>query len=127
MTNVTSLQRQEQARLDARAIEILENSLGPIRCREVIEEACFDMVDKLGAVEVALHRSDRAEAGRLARKIAVLADQIGLEDFARVARDLNDCLQTDHLCSQHAVARRLMHVGEVSLMSMMQLTEDPYA
>lgn len=126
MNNVTSLQRQERARLDSRAIEILENSLGSIRCREVIEEACFDMVDKLGGVELALHKGDREDAGRLAKKISVLAGQIGLEDFARVARDLYDCLQCDDPVSERAVATRLMRLGETSLMSMMQLTEDPY-
>ncbi len=127
MNKVTSLNRQEHARLDSRAIEILENSLGPIRCREVIEEACFDMVDKLGAVELAMHKSDLIEAGRLSKKIAVLASQVGLEDFAKVARDLCDCLGRDDIVGQKAVASRLMRLGEISLMSMMQLTEDPYA
>lgn len=126
MGKVTSLQRQEPARLDSRAIEILENSLGTIRCREVIEQACFDMVDKLGRLEYALEQGEIDKTKGLAKKIAALSTQIGLEDFSRVARDLHSCLSSDDTVAHKAVASRLMRLGETSLMSMMQMTEDPY-
>lgn len=126
MGKVTNLQRQEVTRVDSRAIKILENSLGPVRCREVMEEACFDMVDKLGKIELALHQHKFDEVGRLAQKIAAMSAQIGLDDFAHAARNLRNCLEQNDPVSLKAVSARMMRLGETSLLSVMQLTEDPY-
>ncbi len=126
MTIVMNLKRQEPAHLDVRALEMLEATLGPTRSREVLEETCFELVDKLGAVEEALHRRAHDDAAALAADIAGLSAQIGLDDFSMAARNLVDCLKTGSLIAISAVAARMMRLGEVSLMSLLQMTEDPY-
>ena len=127
MNKVTSLQRQEPARLDSGAIKLLENSLGAVRCREVVEEACFVMIDKLAGLELALHKADKNAAMALSKKLATLSGQIGLADFSRVATDLHMCLSRSDVVTQKAIAARLMRLGEASLMTVLQITEDPYS
>lgn len=126
MDNITSLKRQESAHLDVRAVRLLENALGRTRCREVMEETCYDLIDKLGAIESALHGRRIEEAMVLARDIAGLSAQIGLDDFSLAARNLAQCLPCPDRTAQSAVAARMLRLGETSLLSLLNLTEDPY-
>ena len=60
-----------------------------------------------------------AEAQVLASRLASLSEQVGLADFARVARDLGVCLAARDAVATAAVAARLMRLGEDSLFSVM--------
>jgi len=126
MTTVTSLRREEPAHLDVRALDLLEAALGRERSREVLEESCFDLVDKLGTIEEALHNRAHAEARALALDIAGTSARIGLDDFSLAARNLADCVAGGDLVTIAAVSARMMRLGEVSLLSLLNLTDDPY-
>ena len=78
----------EDAVLDTTRIMVLRQSLGDQRCREVVEEVVFHLTDRLGLLQAALDAGDAAEAQALASRLASLSEQVGLADFARVARDL---------------------------------------
>ena len=52
-------------------------------------------------------------------RLASLSEQVGLADFARVARDLAACLAAGDATATAAVAARLMRLGEDSLFSVM--------
>ena len=83
---------REDAVLDTGRIVVLRQSLGDQRCREVVSEVVFHLTDRLGLLQAALDGGDVAEAQTLASRLASLSEQVGLKDFARVARDLDDCL-----------------------------------
>ncbi|MEM9432106.1 MAG: hypothetical protein AAGA32_21955 [Pseudomonadota bacterium] len=123
---VTSLRRHEPAHLDVRALDILETTLGRERARDVLEESCFSLVDKLGLIEDALHRRNHRSATELAIDIAGISAQIGLDDFSLAARNLADCLRTGDQTAIAAVSARMMRLGEVSLLSLLQLTDDSH-
>ena len=55
----------------------------------------------------------------LASRLASLSEQVGLADFARVARDLAACLAAGDAIATAAVGARLMRLGEDSLFSVM--------
>jgi hypothetical protein len=101
--------------LDISRIAVLRQSLGEQRCREVVEEVVFHLTDRLSLLEKALEDGDGAEAERQASRLASLSEQVGLADFARVARDLAHCLVAEDPMATAAVAARLMRLGEDSL------------
>jgi hypothetical protein len=113
--DVYRLESHEDAVLDQRRIAVLRQSLGPKRCREVVEEVVFHLTERLTLLEKAVSAGDVAEAGRLAARLASLSEQVGLSDFARVARDLCICLDARDETATAAVAARLIRIGEDSL------------
>lgn len=105
----------ERATLDTTRIMVLRQSLGDQRCREVVEEVVFHLTDRLRLLQAALERGDSAEAQVLASRLASLSEQVGLADFAKVARDLDVCLAAGDPNATGAVAARLIRLGEESL------------
>jgi hypothetical protein len=114
---------QEEAELDTSRLLVLRQSLGDQRCREVVEEVVFHLTDRLGQLQTALDSDNVADAEVLATRLASLSEQVGLADFARVARDLAACLTSDNRTATSAVAARLMRLGEDSLFSVMVYTD----
>lgn len=107
----------EEPELDTSRIIVLRQSLGDQRCREVVEEVVFHLTDRLGMLRVALETGNTAEAQVIAARLASLSEQVGLADFARVARDLVACLASDDRIASGAVSARLLRLGEDSLFS----------
>ena len=107
----------EDAALDTSRILVLRQSLGDARCREVVSEVVFHLTDRLGQLQTALYKGDAAEAQVQASRLASLSEQVGLADFARVARDLGGCLAGGDATAVAAVAARLLRLGEESLFS----------
>jgi hypothetical protein len=120
---VIRLAAREDAVLDKQRIAVLRQSLGPRRCREVVEEVVFHLTDRLTRLERALTEGDRAEAARLTGRLGSLSEQVGLADFARVARDLGHCLAGDDENATAAVAARLIRLGEDSLFTVIQVAD----
>jgi hypothetical protein len=114
---------QEEAELDTSRLLVLRQSLGDQRCREVVEEVVFHLTDRLGQLQSALDSDNVTDAEVLATRLASLSEQVGLADFARVARDLAACLISDNPTATSAVAARLMRLGEDSLFSVMVYTD----
>jgi HPt (histidine-containing phosphotransfer) domain-containing protein len=120
---VYRLASHEDAVLDRSRIEVLRQSLGPERCREVVEEVVFHLTDRMTRLEAAIAAGDVPEAVRLAARLASLSEQVGLADLARVSRDLGACLDAQEPNATAAVAARLARLGEESLFSVIVLTD----
>jgi hypothetical protein len=108
---------REDAELDTPRIMVLRQSLGDQRCREVVSEVVFHLTDRLGLLQTALDTRNVSDAQVLASRLASLSEQVGLADFARVARDLDTCLRAGDPVAIGAVGARLMRLGEDSLFS----------
>jgi hypothetical protein len=113
----------EDAVLDTTRIAVLRQSLGDQRCREVIDEVVFHLTDRLGLLQTALDDDNAADAQALASRLASLSEQVGLADFARVARDLCACLQAGDATATSAVGARLIRLGEDSLFSVIDYAD----
>jgi hypothetical protein len=118
-----SIASHEDAVLDTTRIMVLRQSLGDQRCREVVEEVVFHLTDRLGLLQGALADGNAADAQALASRLASLSEQVGLADFARVSRDLCDCLAAGDRVATAAVGARLIRLGEDSLFSVMDYAE----
>lgn len=117
------IRAHEAAELDVSRLAVLRQSLGDQRCREVVEEVVFHLTDRLGQLQASLDGSGAGDAQALSLRLASLSEQVGLADFARVARDLATCLEADDATATAAVAARLMRLGEDSLFSVMVFTD----
>jgi hypothetical protein len=113
----------EDAVLDTTRIAVLRQSLGAQRCREVVEEVVFHLTDRLGLLRAALDEANAADAQALASRLASLSEQVGLADFARVARSLCECLQAGDRVATAAVGARLLRLGEESLLSVIDYAD----
>lgn len=120
---VYRLASHEDAVLDRARIDVLRQSLGAERCRAVVEEVVFHLTDRMTRLEAALDAGDVAESVRLAARLASLSEQVGLADFARVARDLGACLDARDATATKAVLARLLRLGEDSLYSVIVLAD----
>jgi hypothetical protein len=58
-----------------------------------------------------------------ARSIAAIADQIGMQTLARVARDVTACVDTGDRTGLAATLARLMRIGERSLTAVWDLKD----
>ena len=114
----------EDAVLDKARIRLLRQSLGDQRCREVVEEVVFHLTDRLALLQTALERDAAGEAQTLALRLAGLSEQIGLADFARVARDLGGVLLRADAVAAAAVAARLIRLDEDSLCTIMTYADE---
>jgi hypothetical protein len=113
----------EDAELDRSRIQLLRQSLGDQRCREVVSEVVFHLTDRLGLLQGALGNADVTGARGLAQRLASLSEQVGLSDFSRVARDLAGCLAAGDAIATAAVSARLTRIGEDSLFSVIVFTD----
>jgi hypothetical protein len=105
---VIPLAAHEAAVVDTRRLVVLRQSLGPKRCREVVEEVVFHLTERLTLLEKALEAGDTVEGFRLA---------------ARLARDLCACLDAGEPNAIAAVAARLVRLGEDSLFSVISYAD----
>lgn len=116
---IIPLHAHEDAALDTTRILVLRQSLGDQRCREIVEEVVYHLTDRLTQLELAYAEQDVAQLLGLASRLAGLSEQVGLADFARVARDLRACIEAEDPIATGAVAARLIRLGEDSLFSVM--------
>lgn len=109
--------------LDTARITVLRRSLGDQRTREVVEEVVFHVSDRMSQLEGALDAGNFAEALALAARLGSLSEQVGLQTFAQVARDLVNCLEAGNATATAAVAARLTRLAEDSLVSVIHYAD----
>lgn len=123
MGEVVRLATAETPSMDHCTMDQMRLSMGDIRFLEVIEEATFQLVEKLCQVERAVALRDMAGVARHAQRIRLLSSQIGLEDFATVSRDVQTCAEIGDITALDAVSARLSRVGETSLFTILRMAD----
>lgn len=108
----------ETALLDSDMIRVLRQTLGTEQTRELIEDAAFQLTERLSRIEEMIEREEFEALHRLAHGITGLAGQIGLAQLAAVARDLSTVAHDGNRVAARAVAARLLRLGEDSLFSL---------
>lgn len=109
--------------LDTTRITVLRRSVGDQRTREIVEEVVFHLADRLALLREALEGGGGREAEALAARLAALSEQLGLADFARVARDLCQCLGAGDAVATAAVGARLSRLADESLYSVIRYAD----
>lgn len=122
MAQVYRLAAVETALVDGELFRVLRQSLGEIKCDEILEESVFQIADRLSRLEKSLQSEDLPEIYRHCLSLVGTAEQIGMVGVSYVARDLMNCVKIGNVTAIHAVAARLIRIGEDSLFSAHDLT-----
>ena len=104
-------------------LDALYAELGPIGAEAVVCRAMEELATRLAALP-ALHRGGQLkELARVARSMAAIADQVGLESFSCVASDVVRCALRSDPIALAATLRRLERIGERSLTAIWDVTD----
>lgn len=122
MTQVQPIPQSDRARVDPDALLRLELALGPHRSREILSDACFEIIDRLNRFDIAAETDDPETARKLARAIAAIAEEIGLPDLGKAARIAATCQGSDDVVARIATAQRLVRTAESSLDTILGMT-----
>ena len=106
--------------VDYGVIQNLKNAVGEVRYEEIVEEATFELADRLGRLDRALRDEDLTMCYRHAMQVCGVASQIGLIGVANVASDVLICAKDGELASLSAVIGRLNRLAEASLFSVFE-------
>lgn len=117
MGQVFKLAAAETALIDAESIRVLRHSLGNDKCAEILDDSLFQIADRLSLLERSLKSEDLPEIYRYCLGLVGTAEQIGMIGVSYVARDLMNCVKIGNMTAIHAVAARLIRIGEDSLFS----------
>lgn len=123
MSNIEHLKVLEEPLIEYASLRALTNRFGQERSRDLLENAIFELSDRLWLLEKAFYDGALDEAKRVAASFCSLADEIGLVEFSKVASDLVDCIARSDYVATQAVATRLVRVGERSLYQIVQSPE----
>jgi hypothetical protein len=106
---------REQPAIDRDRLIRLYADLGGIAADRVICRAMEDLAIRLARTERARREGDARKMLREARGAASVADQLGMVQVARIARDLSRLAGTPDTTAIAAVAARLDRLGEACL------------
>ncbi|QDL91981.1 Hpt domain-containing protein [Paroceanicella profunda] len=116
--DVLRLDAREESLLDGDMIRVLRATLGHDMSQELMEDASFQLAERLSRLEQLVADHDLPGLHRLAHGLTGLAGQVGLMQLSSVSRALADCARRGDHVAVPAVAARLVRLGEESLFSL---------
>lgn len=123
LEQVVFLKHSEQVRLDANRLEDLYRQLGEPAAEEVICRALEEIAARLSHTD-RCYRAQEFEAMRKsARSIIAIAEQIGMQLLADVARDVTRCIDMNDGIALAATLARFLRTGEGSLSEIWDLQD----
>lgn len=123
MAEVTILAQDEMVRLDSEKLEALYRQLGDISAEDIVCRAMEELAVKLAQTERFYREGRGGEMRKTARMITAIAEQIGMQLLARVARDAVCCIDEGDSIALAAVLARLIRTGERSLTGIWELQD----
>ncbi len=121
---VIRITAQESALVDTSAVVGLQQSLGTLRCQEMVEDAIYQITERLSKLERAEREQDYETASQIAHVLVELTNRIGLPRMSVVATDLADVLRLGDTVAISAISARLIRLGEDSLFTLVRLGGD---
>ncbi len=123
LERVTVLRTTDFVRVDADRLGQLYAQLGERGAEDVVCRAMEELAARLGQAEQQFRTNDQPGLRKNARSLVAIADQIGMQLLAGVARDVTDCIDTGDMVALGAVLARLVRVGERSLFAVWDLQD----
>ena len=123
LERVTVLQTTEYVRVDADRLAQLYAQLGERGAEDVVCRAMEELAARLAHADQQYRASDQAGLRKNARSLVAIAEQVGMQLLARVARDVTICIDVGDPVAQGAVLARLVRVGERSLFAVWDLQD----
>lgn len=121
MALLCSLMRTETVHLDRGRLQMLYRQMGDTGAETVITRACRELAARLLRCDRLWRLEDWGAARKCARSIIAIAEQIGMGDLARVARDVTIAADQRDPIAVAATQARLQRVGRASLRAVWRL------
>jgi hypothetical protein len=116
-----SLTRAETVHLDRGRLQMLYRQMGETGAETVITRACRELAARLMRCDRLWRLEDWGATRKCARSIIAIAEQIGMEDLARVARDVTVAADRHDPIALAATLARLQRIGRASLRAVWRL------
>lgn len=120
---VTMLKQDETVRLDAERLEELYLQLGEAGAEDVVCRALEELAVRLSHTERCYREMRLEELRKSARSLIAIAEQIGMQLLAQVAKDVTVCVDEDDGIALAATLARLLRIGERSLSEVWDLQD----
>lgn len=115
MGDVVQLRPEESVRLNPECLVALYAELGERNAEAVLARAMDELEQRMAEVQRHVAEGQIPGLERSARRLAKVAEQIGMETFARVAADLVQSAASSDGITRAAIASRLVRAGDRSL------------
>ena len=109
--------------LDQDRLQALYSELGDVGAEDVVCRAMEELAVRLSYAEKLSRRGDYKDMQKVVRSLIAIADQIGMNSLARVARDVCDCVEAGDEVALGATLSRLVRIGERSLSAIWDLDD----
>ena len=120
---VTRLEMKERVSLDRAPIEDMVRVLGVERAETLVGGAMEEMAVWMARAEKLWRTGKIEELGRLAARVAPVAERLGMPLLGRVAREVVEQTQGTDQAALGATTLRMVRVGEGSLVAIWDLQD----
>ena len=124
-SRVTMIESSEAgAQLDRAAMKDLRETVGQTVFDELIEDAIFEVTERIARIEQLAKSSDLTAIAPIAHDLVAVAGQVGMSGVSEIAAGLERCCRDGAEVSALAIAQRLVRVGEASLVAAAEMSVD---
>lgn len=124
-TRVIMIESSEaSAQLDRAAMKELRETVGQTVFDELIEDAIFEVTERIARIEQLSRTVDLAAMASVAHDLVAVAGQVGMSGVSEIAAGLERCCLDGAEVSAQAIAQRLVRVGEASLVAAAEMSVD---
>ena len=113
--DIARLRIAEDVRIQMDALCMLQTGQTADGAHDALEWAVVEVAEHMGAVEQALQVGNLANLTTAAAGLDTVGEKLGFVLLARVARDAVTCARRGDMNALHAVAERLIRVGDATL------------
>lgn len=115
MTEVAVLRPREVVRQDVETVANIYRNLGAPTAEQVVTRALAELALTMAGIVEKVQAQDLRDVARQLARMRRLADDVGLVSLAKVAGDVQTCLERADGTAFSAVWARLLRVAERSL------------
>lgn len=123
MTDITTLSFDEKVRLDSDRLAELYVQLGEAGAQDVVCRAMEELAVRMANINEAYHAYKTGELRKGAKGLIGIAEQIGMQRLADVARAVCFCADENDPVALGATIARLLRIGDRSLTAVWDLQD----
>lgn len=123
MTNITQLRLAETVKVNHDRLDALYREMDPINAEDVVCRAMEELALRMAHCDRLYRAGNLDGLHKSSKSLIAIADQIGMDVMAQVARDVAACAQTGDPVALAATLSRLLRTGEGSLTAIWDLQD----
>lgn len=115
MTNIVMLRPKDRLRQDVEAIATIYRNLGTVSAEGVVTRALGELAMTMSGLALQVRSKQSGDLIRQLRRLARMAENLGMLSLAQVAGDVSLCLKSEDATAFAAVWARLLRIAERQL------------